>query len=107
LGLWGIVGVFIFVTFFGMRPADPPGDIMLIILCVVILLATLEAAGGLDYLVGIAEKIVRKHPKRITVIAPAVSFVLCAWCTAANTAAISETASSPEYQPLNTSGFIN
>ena len=77
LGLWGIVGVFIFVTFFGMRPADPPGDIMLIILCVVTLSATLEAAGGLDYLVGIAEKIIRKHPKRITIIAPAVSFVLC------------------------------
>lgn len=77
LGLWGIVGVFIFVTFFGMRPADPPGDIMLIILCVVTLSATLEAAGGLNYLVGIAEKIIRNNPKRITIIAPVVSFVLC------------------------------
>jgi anaerobic C4-dicarboxylate transporter DcuA len=77
LGLWGIVGVFIFVTFFDLRPADPPGDIMLIILCVVTLSATLEAAGGLDYLVGIAEKIIRRHPKRITIIAPIVSFVLC------------------------------
>ena len=77
LGLWGIAGVFIFVTFFHMRPADPPGDIMLIILCVVTLSATLEAAGGLDYLVGIAEKIIRKNPKRITIIAPIVSFILC------------------------------
>lgn len=77
LGLWGIVGVFIFVTFFGMRPADPPGDIMLIILCVVTLSATLEAAGGLNYLVSIAEKIIRRNPKRITIIAPIVSFVLC------------------------------
>jgi len=77
LGLMGVVGVFIYVTFFGMSPADPPGDIMLIILCVVTLSATLEAAGGLDYLVSIAEKIIRRHPKRITLIAPVVSFVLC------------------------------
>src|SRR5215831_20508703 len=77
LGLMGVVGVFIYVTFFGMRPADPPGDIMLIILCVVTLSATLEAAGGLDYLVDIAEKIIRRHPKRITLIAPVVSFILC------------------------------
>ena len=77
LGLMGVVGVFIYVTFFHMRPADPPGDIMLIILCVVTLSATLEAAGGLDYLVNIAEKIIRKNPTRITIIAPIVSFVLC------------------------------
>ena len=77
LGLMGVAGVFIFVTFFGMAPANPPGDIMLIILCVVTLSATLEAAGGLDYLVNIAEKIIRKNPKRITLIAPVVSFILC------------------------------
>jgi anaerobic C4-dicarboxylate transporter DcuA len=77
LGLTGVTGVFIFVTFFGMAPANPPGDIMLIILCVVTLSATLEAAGGLEYLVGIAEKIIRKNPKRITFIAPLVSFFLC------------------------------
>jgi anaerobic C4-dicarboxylate transporter DcuA len=77
LGLMGVVGVFIYVTLFGMHPADPPGDIMLIILCVVTLSAALEAAGGLQYLVGIAEKIIRKNPKRITLIAPVVSFILC------------------------------
>lgn len=77
LGLMGVVGVFIYVTFFGMQPADPPGDIMLIILCVVTLSAALEAAGGLQYLVSIAEKIIRRNPKRITLIAPVVSFVLC------------------------------
>ena len=41
LGLMGVVGVFIYVTFFKMQPADPPGDIMLIILCIVTLAATL------------------------------------------------------------------
>lgn len=77
LGLMGVVGVFIYVTFFHMSPANPPGDIMLIILCVVTLSATLEAAGGLNYLVDIAEKIIRKNPRRITIIAPVVSFILC------------------------------
>src|SRR5580765_657195 len=77
LGLMGTVGVFIYVTFFHIKPADPPGDIMLIILCIVTLAATLEAAGGLDYLVRIAEKIIRNNPKRITLIAPIVSYILC------------------------------
>ena len=77
LGLTGVLGMLIFVQFFGMTPAAPPGDIMLIILSVVTLSAALEAAGGLNYLVGVAEKIIRRNPKNITIIAPLVSFVLC------------------------------
>ena len=76
IGLMGVVGVFIFVTVFGLTPADPPGDIMLIIISVSTLSATLEAAGGLTYLMKIAEKIIRRHPKRITIIAPVISFLL-------------------------------
>lgn len=77
LGLTGVLGMLIFVQFFGMKPAAPPGDIMLIILSIVTLSATLEAAGGLNYLVGVAEKIIRKNPKRITIVAPLVSYILC------------------------------
>lgn len=77
LGLTGVLGMFIFVQFFGMKPAAPPGDIMLIILSIVTLSAALEAAGGLNYLVSVAEKIIRRNPKNITIIAPLVSFVLC------------------------------
>lgn len=77
LGLTGVLGMLIFVQFFGMKPAAPPGDIMLIILSIVTLSATLEAAGGLNYLVGVAEKIIRRNPKHITIVAPLVSFVLC------------------------------
>ncbi|MBV6480259.1 MAG: Anaerobic C4-dicarboxylate transporter DcuB [Ignavibacteria bacterium] len=77
LGLTGVLGMLIFVQFFGMKPAAPPGDIMLIILSIVTLSAALDAAGGLKYLVGVAEKIIRKNPKRITIVAPLVSFVLC------------------------------
>jgi anaerobic C4-dicarboxylate transporter len=53
-----------------MSPVGPPGDIMLIILSIVTASAALQAAGGLDYLVMIAEKIIRKNPKNITIIAP-------------------------------------
>lgn len=77
LGLMCILGMFFYVTFFNMVPAAPPGDIMLIILAIVTTSAALEAAGGLDYLVTIAEKIIRKNPKQITIIGPIVSFVLC------------------------------
>ena len=77
LGLMGVLGMMIYVQFFRMRPVGPPGDIMLIILSIVTASAALQAAGGLDYLVQIAEKIIRKNPKNITLIAPVTAFVLC------------------------------
>ena len=77
LGLMGILGMFIFVQFFRMRPTAPPGDVMLIIISIVTTAAALQAAGGLDYLVYLAEKIIRKQPKRITFIAPITVYILC------------------------------
>lgn len=77
LGLMGVLGMMIYVQFFRMRPVGPPGDIMLIILSIVTASAALQAAGGLDFLVQIAEKIIRKNPKNITLIAPVTAFVLC------------------------------
>lgn len=76
LGLTGIVGLIIFVFVFHMRPAEPPLDVMLIILAIVTTTATLQAAGGLDYLVSIAEKIIRSNPSRIIFIGPAVVYFL-------------------------------
>jgi anaerobic C4-dicarboxylate transporter DcuA len=77
LGLMGVLGMFIFVQFFRMRPTSPPGDVMLIIISIVTTAAALEAAGGLDYLVYLAEKIIRKNPKNITFIAPLTTYILC------------------------------
>jgi anaerobic C4-dicarboxylate transporter DcuA len=59
LGVMGMVGLLIFVFVFKMKLSDPPIDVMLIIFAVVATAATLQAAGGMDYLVGIAEKILR------------------------------------------------
>jgi anaerobic C4-dicarboxylate transporter DcuA len=77
LGVMGMVGMLVFVLVFGMRPAEPPLDVMLIILAIVTTAACLQAAGGLDYLVGVAEKIIRSNPGRIVFIAPVTVFFLC------------------------------
>lgn len=77
LGLMGVLGMFIYVQIFRMRPTAPPGDVMLIIISIVTTAAALQAAGGLDYLVYLAEKIIRKSPKRITFIAPFTVYFLC------------------------------
>ena len=76
LGVMGMVGLLLFILIFHMRPTEPPLDVMLIILAIVTTAATLQAAGGLDYLVGVAEKIIRKHPSQIIFIGPMVVYVL-------------------------------
>ncbi|MGH4029753.1 SLC13 family permease [Actinomycetota bacterium Odt1-20B] len=77
MGLWGAVGVFVLATVFGVAPADTSGivDVMLIILAVIMAAAAMETAGGIDYLVGVAERVIRRNPSRITFIAPVVSWL--------------------------------
>lgn len=77
LGVMGMLGMLVFVFVFRMRPAEPPIDVMLIIAAIVTTVACLQAAGGLDYLVGIAERIIRSNPARITFIAPFTVYFLC------------------------------
>ncbi|WP_270087349.1 anaerobic C4-dicarboxylate transporter family protein [Sphingobacterium sp. SYP-B4668] len=77
LGVMGMVGLMIFVLVFKMTPAEPPIAVLLIILAIVTTAATLQAAGGLDYLVSIAERIIRKNPSQITFIAPFTTYFLC------------------------------
>jgi anaerobic C4-dicarboxylate transporter DcuA len=77
LGVIGMVGLLLFLVVFRMRPADPPLDVMLIIFAIVTTSATLQAAGGLDHLVGIAERLIRRHPSRITFLGPFASYFLC------------------------------
>jgi anaerobic C4-dicarboxylate transporter DcuA len=74
LGLWGGAGVLVLTYVFGLVPTSPPIDVMLIILAVVMAASVMEAAGGIDYLVQVAERIIRRNPRQITVIAPLVSY---------------------------------
>ena len=77
LGIYGMVGVFILVFCFGLEPGVIPVDVMLIIVSVITASAALQAAGGLDYMVQIAAKILRRHPSRITFYAPFVTWLFC------------------------------
>ncbi|WP_341221477.1 anaerobic C4-dicarboxylate transporter [Polaribacter atrinae] len=77
LGVMGIFGLIIFVFGFHMKPSEPPLDVMLIIIAIVTTAATLQASGGLDYLVSLAEKVIRKNPSNVTFIAPFATYVLC------------------------------
>lgn len=77
LGVMGMVGLFIFLFVFKMKPTNPPLDVMLIIMAIVTTAATLQASGGLDYLVSLAEKIIRSNPSNITFIAPFTVYFLC------------------------------
>lgn len=76
LGLIGGLGVAVFAFGFRVQPAEPPIAVMLIILAVVTASATLQVAGGLDYMVQIAERVLRAHPKRVTLLAPLSTFLL-------------------------------
>jgi anaerobic C4-dicarboxylate transporter DcuA/anaerobic C4-dicarboxylate transporter DcuB len=75
LGLWGVAGVGVLVFGFGLAPGSPPGSAMLIILAVITAAAAMQAAGGIDFLVRVATKIIQAHPSRINYIAPLVSFI--------------------------------
>lgn len=70
------IGLTIFVFVFGMPPGHPPTAVLGMIIAVVTALATMEAAGGLDYLVLLAERILRKRPQYITFVAPMVTYAL-------------------------------
>src|SRR5215831_3544475 len=73
LGLWGGVGLLV-LAFLGAGPTAPPIDVMLIILAVIMAASVMEAAGGIDFLVSVAERIIRKNPKQVTIVAPLVTW---------------------------------
>ena len=75
LGLWGAVGLLVLMLFFGVRPTEPPVDVMLIILAVIMAASVMDAAGGIDFLVRIAERIIRANPRYVTIVAPVTTWV--------------------------------
>lgn len=74
LGLWGAVGLLVLVLGFGAAPAAIPGEVLLIVLTVIMAASAMEVAGGIDFLVRLAEKIIRKNPKQVTIVAPLVTY---------------------------------
>ena len=74
LGVMGGLGVAILTFIFGLEPTAPPIDVMLMIAAVISAAGAMQAAGGLDFLVKIAERILRRHPQYVTIIAPLVTY---------------------------------
>ncbi|MBO4918057.1 MAG: anaerobic C4-dicarboxylate transporter [Bacteroidales bacterium] len=76
LGAISGIGLAILVFGFGMKPGTPPTDVIYIIIAAVTCASVLQAAGGMDWLIQIAERALRKHPDHITFYAPICTFLL-------------------------------
>src|SRR3974377_197279 len=74
LGLWGAVGLLVLVIGFGVPPGGIPGEVLIIVLTVIMAASAMEVAGGIDFLVRVAERIIRKNPKQVTIVAPLVTY---------------------------------
>ena len=85
LGVLGGIGLVILVFAFGMKPGKPAIDVILTILAVVVASATLQAAGGLDVMLQIAEKALRKNPKFVCILAPLCGWTLTVLCGTGHT----------------------
>ena len=74
LGVFGGIGLAVMAFGFQIQPTSPPIDVMLMIMAVVSAAAAMQAAGGLDYLVRVATRVLHRNPRYITFIAPAVTY---------------------------------
>lgn len=76
LGVISGIGLAILVFAFGLKPGTPPTDVIYIIIAAVTCAGVLQASGGMDFMIQIAEKFLRAHPERITFYAPLCTFFL-------------------------------
>jgi len=76
LGAISGIGLALLVFGFGLKPGTPPTDVIYIIIAAVTCAGIMQASGGMDWLIQIAEKMLRKHPDRITFLAPLCTFFL-------------------------------
>ena len=76
LGAISGIGLAILVFCFQLKPGNPPTDVIYIIIAAVTCAGMLQASGGMDWMIQIAERLLRKHPERITILAPFTTFFL-------------------------------
>jgi anaerobic C4-dicarboxylate transporter DcuA len=86
IGFAGGVGVLILTAGLGLTPGTIPIDVILIIMSVITAIAAMQVSGGMDYLVSLAEKLLRKHPKQITFLAPVVTYFMTLFAGTGHTA---------------------
>lgn len=75
LGVMGGLGLAVLTFVFGLQPTAPPIDVMLMIAAVIAAASCMQAAGGLDYMVKLAERMLRRHPSRVTILSPFVTYL--------------------------------
>lgn len=85
IGFAGGLGVVV-LALMGLKPGPIPFDVISIIMSVIMAIAAMQVAGGMDYLVKLAEKILRSHPKHITYLAPAVTYWMTLFAGTGHTA---------------------
>ncbi len=76
IGFAGGLGVLVLTLFCGMKPGAIPFDVIEIIMAVIAAIAAMQIASGLDYMVGLAERLLRRHPRYVTFLAPLVTYVM-------------------------------
>lgn len=76
IGFAGGLGVLVLTLVCGMKPGAIPFDVIEIIMAVIAAIAAMQVAGGMDYLVGLAEKLLRRHPRYVTFLAPLVTYLM-------------------------------
>ena len=86
IGYAGGLGVLVLTLGLGLKLGSIPIDVILIIMSVIAAIGAMQVAGGLDYMVSIAEKILRKNPKYITFLAPIVTYVMTFFAGTGHTA---------------------
>lgn len=86
IGYAGGIGVVVLTLGLGLKAGSIPWDVILIIMSVIAAITAMQVAGGLDYLVQIAEGILRKHPKYINFLAPVVTYLLTVFAGTGHTA---------------------
>ncbi|PRB13257.1 anaerobic C4-dicarboxylate transporter family protein [Microbacterium sp. MYb62] len=75
LGVWGLVGVAVLIFVFGEAPGNAPVDAVFIVITVITAASTMQAAGGIDWMVSVAAKVIRRRPRSVVFLAPAMSFL--------------------------------
>ena len=76
LGAISGLGLAVMVFCFGLKPGTPPTDVIYIIIAAITCAGIMQAAGGMDWLIQLAEKLLRRHPNNITFLAPLTTFLL-------------------------------
>ncbi|MDR1242041.1 MAG: anaerobic C4-dicarboxylate transporter, partial [Deltaproteobacteria bacterium] len=85
IGFAGGFGVLL-LALTGLKPGAIPVDVILIIMSVIAAIAAMQTAGGMDYLIALTERILRKHPKQITCLAPVVTYCMAVMAGTGHTA---------------------